>query len=109
MPPGPRPGVEVATARATIDLSTDARRELLARLRDVPGAEEILRRFDAAGTTVPVRLEAGDRTLLLQVVDEWCRSAGPGALPAGIRELRDTLAADEARGDLEPGAFWGKD
>jgi hypothetical protein len=93
--------VKVATACDTVEVSWEARQQLLERVRGHEGANDVIARFETVGTTRPVTgLGATGKRLLLAATTEWVDEAGVGGLPAGVWDLRCALIDDR------DGGFW---
>lgn len=68
---------------------------LLEEIRPLDSLIRARRAFEAAGVSVPVRLEREDMALMVQIIDIWMRNVrGPERLPEGIFELRNALIDD---------------
>ena len=91
--------VQVATTTDTVEISWDARQQLLDRIRGLDGAEDVITRFDAVGMTRPVKeLGRAGNTLLLEATTRWLDQVKMEELPYGIWELRCALIEDRDAG-----------
>jgi hypothetical protein len=90
--------VDVELAERTVTLTWDARGQLLAEMRHLPSLEPVRREFENAGASRPVRIEREFRGDVFQVIEAWARNTPGGlfALPDGILDLRNALAAEPA-------------
>jgi hypothetical protein len=88
----------------TVTLPWASRQALLERLRGREGAEDVIRRFEAVGTTRPVRLDVAGKRLILNELYEWeIEVKTIDALPEGLWDLRCALIDDRDAG------FWNAD
>jgi hypothetical protein len=95
--------VTVATSVDHIEISWNARQELVNRLRRLDGGKSIVDAFEAAGTTRPVKLaRLNDKHLLLTVIEAWGNEIGYDAFPQGIFALRNALHDDLDLAHTEP-------
>jgi hypothetical protein len=92
---------EITTANADLTvISWDAREQLLERVRQPEGGEDVARRFQAVGATRPVTLDAAGKALLSTVLEGWLEEVGKDELPYGVSELRNALIDDRDRREL---------
>ena len=74
---------------------------LLQRFRQEGGAGEVIRAFEAVGSSKPVRLDAAGKRRLLETCSGWLdEPGGVDALPDGILDLRNALEDEKAHGEL---------
>jgi hypothetical protein len=101
----------------TVSVSWESRQALFTRLRptdraddiaiDPNGAltvildDDIIRSFEAAGTSAPVRLSKSAKRRLLDVCAEWLDEIGVDRLPEGIFDLRNALIDERDYGELD--------
>jgi hypothetical protein len=89
----------IATPVGSVRVQWFVREELLGRLRPRADGAEVVRRFEAVGTSRPVALNDAGRDLLREVVEEWVAEVGEFGPPPAVAELRETLHEDAtARG-----------
>jgi hypothetical protein len=89
--------VQVETARINpglVDISWDARGELLERISERGDAQPILRKFEAAAASDPVNLTLDEKRVLLDILEDWLAEVGNAALPDGVFELRHAMQDD---------------
>jgi hypothetical protein len=65
------------------------------------GGEDVRHRFEAVGTSQPVKFDAAGKWFLIAVLENWMNELGWQDLPEGIFELRNALTDDRDRGELE--------
>jgi hypothetical protein len=88
--------ITVKLGRGDVTLTWDARQALLARLQHVQTTARIRASFDAVGASRPVELTPGQRTTLLEVLQDWfVGGGGSEAMPEGLFHLRNALIADQ--------------
>jgi hypothetical protein len=87
----------------TVAIPWDTRQRLLDRLwRDFDTNQQVIRAFEAVGTTRPVTLDKAGERLLLAACFEWLNEAGGAlTLPAGITDLLNALEDERRHGDLD--------
>jgi hypothetical protein len=111
--------VTIAGSReaTTVTIPWESRQALFARLRptgrddgiaadperalEVILDDEIVRAFEAAGTSAPVRLTKLAKRRLLEVCAAWLDEVSIPRLPEGIFELRNALEDEKAYGELD--------
>jgi hypothetical protein len=93
--------VRIRVGDEAIEISWQARQELLERLRQVPSAMSLTGLFERHGTSSLVIPAASELRLLRDMVWNWMEEVGRDQLPAGIPELRDALV--DAVGPSEAG------
>ena len=93
--------VSIALDGREVVLTSDARWDLLARMRRRPiGSpdlnETIIEAFGRVGTNRPVRLDSDGKTQLLAVLRRWSFDTGRGysGLPKGMLQLSNALRDD---------------
>ncbi len=86
--------VKVTTSRDVVEIPWASREALLERLR-MEGADDLRRKFEAVGTTRPVKFEREEESRLRGVIVRW-HDERRAVLPDGIRELRDALVDEQA-------------
>jgi hypothetical protein len=86
-----------------VTISWAAREELHERIGHLPGGDDVQRRFEAVGTSRPVKLDVAGKSLVLAVVSHWLDEVGVDRLPEGIFELRNALADDRDHEELDSG------
>jgi hypothetical protein len=64
-------------------------------------AGQIIRAFDAAGTSAPVKLDRSAKRRLLTVCEDWLDEMNIDGLPEGIFDLRNALFDERAYGQLD--------
>jgi hypothetical protein len=84
-----------------VTIPWDSRQALLDRLRQAGGAGQIIRAFDAAGTSAPVKLDRSAKRRLLTVCEDWLDEMNIDGLPEGIFDLRNALFDERAYGQLD--------
>jgi hypothetical protein len=95
--------VQVETARINpglVDISWDARGDLLERISERGDAQAILRKFEAAAASDPVNLTLDEKRVLLDILEAWLAEVG-NALPDGVFELRHAMQDDVYDADAE--------
>jgi hypothetical protein len=95
--------VTIAGSRqaTNVTIPWESRGALLVRLRADPGAEAVVRAFEAVGTSRAVMLDAAGKRRLLENVSAWLDEASIPGLPEGIFELRNALEDERAYGTLD--------
>jgi len=90
--PGRLDVVKVATSRGVVEISWSDRAELLERLEEISGSEDLVAAFKDAGTTRPVELNEESSARLRGVLGFWAKDVGgEHALPEGVRDLSAAL------------------
>ena len=84
--------VLVAVEAGDVALPWDSRQTLLERLRR-EGAEDIVSRFEAVGTTSPVKLTLEQKERLLATLKLWLLETRESP-PEGVYSLRNALQGD---------------
>jgi hypothetical protein len=95
--PGRHSKVEIRLSRGVVQLPFGSRTQLLARLRHLDSAGDVVRAFEQVGASEPVQLSRADMQLLVDVIESWGWSTEGGperGLPAGALELRSALLDD---------------
>ena len=92
--------VLVAGTQGDVAIPWDSRVTLLERLRAEGDADDIIRAFEAVGTTSPVKLSPEQKRRLLSTVKLWLVAAG-ASVPEGIYALRNMLQHESALGALD--------
>jgi hypothetical protein len=96
--------VTIAGSRdaTTVTIPWASRGVLLQRLRDAGDAEDVIRAFEAVGTSRPVRLDKVGKRRLLEACTAWLdEPGGVDALPEGIFDLRNALEDEKADGERD--------
>jgi hypothetical protein len=89
--------VQLASRPDPVELSWEARDELLERARRLEGHEPVVTAFEAVGASRPVILSRGEKEWLYHLVDHvWIEGerVNVAELPRGIWDLRNTLNED---------------
>ena len=110
--------VTIAGSRqaTTVSIPWESRQALFARLRstghdgdiaadpdlalEVILDDEIIRAFEAVGTSAPVKLNRPAKRRLLEVCAAWLDEVGVDRLPDGIFDLRNALEDEKTYGEL---------
>jgi hypothetical protein len=82
-----------------VTITWDDRTSLLAEMKDLDALAPVIREFENAGATRPVKIPQELKPALVRVIEMWGQNTpgGLAALPEGIFELRNDLA-DELAG-----------
>jgi hypothetical protein len=85
--------VEVATPKGPIMLKWDVRDQLIRKLQDHPLLDPVVRDFENAGATRPVKIPAELNARVIVVIDNWMAGLPEGrrGLPPGVWKLRNGL------------------
>ena len=87
--------VTVALSRGNVTFTWATRQALMRRLLHVHSTARIRASFEAVGASRPVELSAGQRAVLLIILEEWSVGGdGYEAMPEGLFELRNALLDD---------------
>jgi hypothetical protein len=86
--------VRIATTAKVVVISWDARQQLLERVQQLHGGASLITRFEAVGTSQPVKLDRAGKQLVLETIYGWTEQVGVDALPDGITELQYALLND---------------
>jgi hypothetical protein len=87
---------QVDVAGTIVEITWDERETLLEKLRNVDGSETTIARFEAAGASMPVELEDGERAHLRVTLELW----GISVLPYGLARLLIALVRADPGGDV---------
>jgi hypothetical protein len=86
--------VRVATSQGVVDITWSDRGELLKRLAEIAGSEDLIAGIEHAGTSRPVRLSKERAARLLGALDFWAEEiGGVENLPPGVAKLLAILTA----------------
>ena len=89
---------KIALSKGTFELPWPSRTRLLDRVGKHSGGLKVRLAFEAVGATRPVVLDSHGKRVLLEVIDAWLAEPSYVAVPEGVRELRDALQNEFARG-----------
>jgi hypothetical protein len=90
--------VQIALSRATVALPWESREALLERLRRVESMADLVREFEAVGTSRAVELTSEQKDELVGAIAAWADEVegGYSGLPDGVAELWHALVDDLA-------------
>jgi hypothetical protein len=95
--------VRIATAAKVVVISWDARQQLLERVQQLHGGADLVKRFEAVGTSQPVKLNRAGKQLALETLYVWTEQVGVDALPEGSTELQYALLNDLSSSERDSG------
>ena len=88
--------ITITLWQGVIEIPWTSREELLDEIGHLPGAETVVRAFNAVGASAPVRLGTPEKELVADAIDRWAGEIGEDELPPGIWALRCALVDDLA-------------
>jgi hypothetical protein len=87
--------ITIALDANEVTLTWGERQQLMARLRHVASTARIRASIEAAGTTRPVTLRAGQKHALLHMLREWSHDRDDyEPMPLELYKLRNVLTKD---------------
>ena len=86
--------VTIALSRTDVVIPWNSRKELLNEIRDDPAAAPVVKAFQGAGTSTPVRLDLDGKDLLVTAIQRWMNDVTLAGLPDGLFDLRNGLRKD---------------
>jgi hypothetical protein len=91
--------VTIALTGGDVVIPWDSSEQLIDQIHPLPRAAPVVKAFQGAGTSSPVRLDLAGKELLLDVIQRWITSATLSGLPDGLYDLRNGLRSDIRDGD----------
>jgi hypothetical protein len=85
----------------TVTIPWESRQALFARLRPATDTRKIIRTFESARTSGPVRLDKHSKRRLLAACQDWLDETTVETLPEGIYDLLNALIDERDYGDLD--------
>jgi len=86
--------VTIALSRTDVVIPWESGEKLVNEICDDPAAAPVVKAFQGAGTTTPVRLDLDGKDLLVTAIEQWMNDVTLAGLPDGLFDLRNELRND---------------